>query len=304
MSDWIMRLAAAVEMGVGWIFSPSWLPPGDFEILRWLVVPGYGYGFLIILFAALELLIPQSRRPWNRATILSGTYVLLGAKMGVYAVIVAPAIRQLWLLAGLPSLHLDRVLPLAIYMPVATLVVTFTAYWSHRLMHRVPLFWNIHKIHHSVENLSFASTYQMHFLEYLLHTPTHTVAMLALGTDLVSPFGLIFMAIDFLAHSNVRLDLGRLAYVLATPQAHRVHHSLDPRHHDTNFGNTFMLWDHVFGTFYYDPADCPTRFGIQEHVPKSFWKQQVFPVVDIARSVAGSTSEALLWRMRGTRDSA
>jgi sterol desaturase/sphingolipid hydroxylase (fatty acid hydroxylase superfamily) len=153
-------------------------------------------------------------------------------------------------------------------------------------MHRIPLCWNIHKVHHAVENLSFASAYQMHFLELLLQVPTHTIATLLLGTDLVAPFGIIFMTIDYLAHSNVRLDFGPLTYVICTPQAHRVHHSLDERHYDTNFGNTFMIWDHVFGTFYYDPTDVPRRFGIHETLPKSFWRQQFLPLGHIAQASA------------------
>ena len=290
MPEWIHAILHALELALGWIFSPEWLPPKDFEFLKWLIVPGYGYGFLLIAFALLEFLLPQQKRPWSRATLLSGTYLVFGAKLGVYTLLVTPLIRQGWLFLGLPSLHLDRTLPLALYMPLAILVATFTAYWSHRLMHRVPLLWNFHKIHHATTNLSFSSVFQMHFLEYFVHTPLHLVAVLFLGTDLVAPFGVIFMAIDFLAHANVRLDMGRLAYVLCTPQAHRVHHSMDPRHHDTNFGNTFMLWDHVFGTFHYDPKAPPTAYGVEEKIPLSFVKQQLFPLADVARSIRGAVA--------------
>src|SRR5262249_31155171 len=122
---------------------------------------------------------------------------------------------------------------------------------------------------------NFTASFHMHFLELLIHTPMHLTMVLLLGTDLVAPFGIIWMTVDYLAHSNVRVDMGRLTYVLCTPQAHRVHHSADPKHFHTNFGNTIMLWDHVFGTFLYDPANPPTTYGVNDHVPVSFWKQQV-----------------------------
>src|SRR5690242_6920352 len=96
-----------LELFVGWVFSPSWLPPKDFQFFRWLFVPGYGYGFVLVGLALLELLRPQIRRGWNRATLLSGTYLLLSGKMGVYAFVVTPALRKGWLYLGLPSLHLD-----------------------------------------------------------------------------------------------------------------------------------------------------------------------------------------------------
>jgi sterol desaturase/sphingolipid hydroxylase (fatty acid hydroxylase superfamily) len=51
-------------------------------------------------------------------------------------------------------------------------------------------------------------------------------------------------------HSNIRSNLGWLRYVLVTPQSHRVHHSVEARHHDRNFGLTFSVWDHFFGTQY------------------------------------------------------
>jgi sterol desaturase/sphingolipid hydroxylase (fatty acid hydroxylase superfamily) len=281
--DLIHALGRVLELAIGWVFSPSWLPPHDFSFYKWLIVPGYGYGFVLITFAVLELVLPQQRRPWTRSTLLSGTYLLLAGKMGVYALIVTPAMRHAYLALGLPSAHLDRVLPLWLYMPVAVIIVTFFAYWSHRLMHRVPVLWQLHKVHHSAQNLNCTSVYHKHFLETLLETPSHLLAVLALGTDLVAPFGIIFKTIDVLGHSNVRLDFGRLAYFISTPQAHRTHHSIEPRHYDTNFGNTFMIWDHVFGTFHYDPEHPASAYGVDEDIPVSFARQQVLPFVWIAR---------------------
>jgi len=288
MPDWLRAAWELIASAIGWVFSPSWIPPKDFSVLHWLFVPGYGYGFVLIAIGLLELVLPQQRRPWSRKSLLSGTYVLLGAKMGIYAILVTPLIRNAWVFAGMPSLHLDRQLPLALYMPLAMLVVTFTAYWSHRLMHRIPAFWNIHKIHHSVQNLNVTSSFHKHFLETLIQVPTHFATVLLLGTDLVAPFGIIFLAVDFLAHANVRLNMGPLSYVLCTPQAHRIHHSMDPRHFDTNFGNTFMLWDHLFGTFHYDPANMPTAYGVDDQVPVSFVKQQILPLVWISRMFSPS----------------
>jgi sterol desaturase/sphingolipid hydroxylase (fatty acid hydroxylase superfamily) len=299
MVDLLHAAMRALELAVGWIFSAQWLPPKDFQFLRWLIVPGYGYGLVLILFAVLELVIPYQRRPWNRLSFLSGTYVAMAGKMNLYVLLVAPSIRKGWILFGLPSLHLDRSLPLALYMPVALLAATFVAYWAHRGMHRIPLLWHFHKIHHSAQNLNWSSIYHRHLLEELLHVPFNTVAILALGTDLVAPFGIIFMTIDVLGHSNIRLDLGRLSYFISTPQAHRVHHSTDARHYDTNFGNTFMLWDHLFGTFCYDPEHPPTAYGINEAIPPSFLKQQALPFTWVART-AGAGFSRLVARGRAS----
>ena len=301
MFDLVYLVAKKLELAIGWVFSPSWLPPQDFVFLRWLIVPGYGYGFILITLAILEMIVPYQRRPWNRASWLSGTYLLLAGKMGIYTVLITPLIRNAWVHFGLPSFHLDRMLPLPLYIVVALLVITFADYWAHRGLHRIPALWHIHKIHHSVQNLNCSSIYHKHFLELILHTPLALVASLGLGTELVAPFGIIVIAIDVLGHSNVRLDLGRLSYIISTPQAHRTHHSAEPRHYDTNFGTTFMLWDHVFGTFCYDPDHPPTRYGLDTDVPVAFLKQQVLPLWWIAKDTRNGlvSLRASAWRYAG-----
>ncbi|MBV8843435.1 MAG: sterol desaturase family protein [Bryobacterales bacterium] len=277
-----------MEATIGWMFSPSWLPPKDFELLRWLFVPGGGYGFVLVGLALLELLIPQNRRRWTRASLLSGAYLLMAGKLGIYTVAVTPLIRKLWLYFNLPSAHLDRILPLPLYMLVTVLVATFLGYWAHVGLHRIPLLWHIHKIHHSPRNLNCGSVYHKHFLELILHTPAALIASLALGTDLVAPFGIIFILIDFVGHSNVKLNFGKLSYVISTPQVHRIHHSREPRHYDRNFGNQFMIWDHVFGTFCDDVENPPT--GLLEEIPESFVKQQILPLAWIARDMGRRVS--------------
>jgi len=299
LADWLLTVGHALESAVGWIFSSHWLPPKDFEFFKWLVVPGYGYGIVLVGLGLAELIIPEQRRPWGRASLLSATYLLFAGKLGFYAFIVTPAIRKAWLYLGLPSLHLDEHMPMPIFACVAVIIVTFTAYWAHRLMHRIPLLWHIHKVHHSAVNLNFSSVYHKHFLETFLQTPFHVMAVLLLGTNLVAPFGIVFKFIDVFGHANVRVNTGWLSYLISTPQAHRVHHSADPRHFDTNFGNTFMWWDHLFGTFHYDPAAPPTAYGIDEPIPQSFFQQQILPLVHIARD-----SRAWLTRKLGRRTAA
>jgi sterol desaturase/sphingolipid hydroxylase (fatty acid hydroxylase superfamily) len=294
--DLLYTAYRGLELTVGWIFSRQWLPPKDFELLRWLIVPGFGYGFVLVGFGLAELLMPAKRRPWTRQSWLSVTYLLFAGKIGFYSLLVSPAMRKGWLYLGLPSFHLDERLPLPVYMVVALLVVTFTAYWAHRLMHTVPLFWHIHKIHHSVENLNYTSVYHFHFLEALVHTPLHLSAVLLLGTNIVAPFGIIGRFIDVFGHSNVRINTRWLPYVISTPEAHRVHHSNDPIHYNKNFSNIFMWWDHVFGTFHHDPTHPATEFGVSEPVPTSFIKQQVLPMVWIGRDIKDGLRRALRGR--------
>src|ERR1041384_6090841 len=93
----LLSVKEAIELTIGWIFNSSWLPPKDFELLRWLIAPGYGYGIILVSLALLELIIPQERRRWSRASRLSGTYLVLAGKMSVYVLLITPLFRHGWI---------------------------------------------------------------------------------------------------------------------------------------------------------------------------------------------------------------
>ena len=105
-------------------------------------------------------------------------------------------------------------------------------------------------------------------------------------------------------HSNIRTNLGWLRYIFVTPQSHRVHHSIEPRHHDTNFGLTFSLWDQLFGTQYRGYDEYPAT-GIDDEgfpseqvgkeklgVVRRLVSQLMYPFEAIAREAAGTTDPA------------
>ena len=54
-------------------------------------------------------------------------------------------------------------------------------------------------------------------------------------------------------HSPTRVSFGPLRALLVDNRYHRIHHSLEERHFDKNFGAFTTLWDRLFGT-YHAPA--------------------------------------------------
>ena len=108
-------------------------------------------------------------------------------------------------------------------------------------------------MHHSDESLNITSSIRHHWLDapltvifvvaplsYLFRPPLLTVPIIALTIGMVGVFN----------HLNVRVGLGHLAWLIATPQNHRIHHSRLPEHIDKNFAQFFPLWDVLFGTYY------------------------------------------------------
>lgn len=124
-------------------------------------------------------------------------------------------------------------------------------YWiQHRINHKVPFLWKMHALHHSQEQLNFFTDFRYHPFEYIVRHTFVTVPFLFLRID---PPVIVAIAIfkDWFSrfyHGNIRTNLGPLRYVLVTPQSHRVHHSIEVRHQDKNFGGIFSFWDHLFGT--------------------------------------------------------
>jgi sterol desaturase/sphingolipid hydroxylase (fatty acid hydroxylase superfamily) len=265
------------------ILGSSFKGDPDFSLAEFLVSRK---GLIIIGVTALELFFPLEERRFGRRNFLTFTYFMLAAKTGVFILIVIPLIQDLWVKYGLPSLDLDLAMHPALYWVVALLVVNFVDYWSHRLMHRIPLLWHIHKIHHATVHLNWGSNYHRHFAMAIVSAPLVTVTTLLLGTHLVPPFGAVHMLVEHLQHANIRLRFGWLNYILALPEVHRYHHSTDPRYYDKNFAGGFVIWDQIFGTYVYDAKKPVYEFGLDEPVPTGYIGQQVAPLVWIAKDIA------------------
>src|SRR3954451_23678183 len=125
----------------------------------------------------------------------------------------------------------------------------FCTYWTHRLLH-TRLFWPLHVFHHAAERFTVATTYRVHPLDLATGFLSKLIIPLLLGLrpDLVLAGAVVFKVQALYAHSNLPEQpwLGR--WLSFGPRGHGLHHSLDPRHRDRNFGS-FVLWDRLFGTY-------------------------------------------------------
>lgn len=159
------------------------------------------------------------------------------------------------------------------------LLFDFMSYWAHVLLHKVPLLWAFHQVHHSAEVLTPISAYRAHPLEFfvtaLLRAPVIGLAFvfyehlspqdLAVTTIFgISLVGFVYGLSGFhLHHSHLPISYGPLLNrVVISPIVHQAHHSLDPRHHGKNFGVKFALWDWLFGTLCVPDRQEPLHFGL------------------------------------------
>lgn len=143
-------------------------------------------------------------------------------------------------------------LPLPVQLLIVILVSDFLAWLGHLIRHKSAVMWEFHKIHHSQVQLNYFSTRRLHPLDTLSQSLIRFLPFTLLGLSTALPGFLIWSTFlrlyEMFVHSNLRLNLGPLRYILVTPQSHRIHHSLYERHIDTNFGDFLSIWDYTFGT--------------------------------------------------------
>jgi sterol desaturase/sphingolipid hydroxylase (fatty acid hydroxylase superfamily) len=133
---------------------------------------------------------------------------------------------------------------------IALLTVDFLYWIQHYFNHKVPLLWQFHTVHHSQKQINFFTDFRYHVVEYIVRYTFLVTPFLILKLDppVIVAFVIFSRCYSHFYHGNIRLNLGPLKYILVTPQSHRVHHSLDPRYRDTNFGAIFSIWDFIFRT--------------------------------------------------------
>src|SRR5262245_13773120 len=157
------------------------------------------------------------------------------------------------------SSHGIGLLPKLDLQPWASLVIgivalDFTAYWAHVMLHRIPLGWRIHQVHHSEPEVDVTTALRQHPGETIWRVSFQLGATLALGAPLwvVVLYLMASTANAQLEHANVRLpeSLDRLVrLLLVTSNMHKAHHSRLPHETDTNYANLLSIWDRLFATY-------------------------------------------------------
>lgn len=153
------------------------------------------------------------------------------------------------------AIHLD--LGLFIKEPVLQfaaiyLISDLNAYFNHWVFHHIRPLWKLHEFHHSATSFTILTRYRGHFVEMSLKRFIDVLPFVLVGSPIQTYIGVkILKEIHgLMVHSNITSNWGLIGkYLIVSPAAHRLHHSIKPEHYGKNFGNTFIIWDRIFGTF-------------------------------------------------------
>jgi sterol desaturase/sphingolipid hydroxylase (fatty acid hydroxylase superfamily) len=150
-------------------------------------------------------------------------------------------------------------LPAWLAAPAAVILLDLTIYGQHVVFHAVPVLWRLHRMHHTDLEFDVTTGLRFHPGEILLSMAIKLAAVAALGAPPIAVlvFEVMLNATSMFNHGNVRLPLSldrMLRLIVVTPDMHRVHHSIERRETNSNFGFNLPWWDRMFGTYRAQPA--------------------------------------------------
>ncbi|GAA0400653.1 sterol desaturase family protein [Cocleimonas flava] len=141
---------------------------------------------------------------------------------------------------------------------IGVILLDCLIYWQHRIFHKVPILWRLHRVHHSDETLDVTSAIRFHPIEIFLSMLIKFVAiwMFGLSAATVIIFEIILNGMAMFNHSNARIPADNiLRLIFVTPDMHRVHHSVYGNETNSNYGFNMSIWDRIFASYIAQPKD-------------------------------------------------
>ncbi|WP_022942148.1 sterol desaturase family protein [Psychromonas hadalis] len=141
---------------------------------------------------------------------------------------------------------------------LSIVLMDFIIYWQHVLMHKIPLLWSMHQVHHSEAALDVSSAVRFHPFEMLFSMLVKIASIVLLGIPVIAVilFEIILNAMALFNHSNIKLPKQaerQLRKLIVTPEVHWIHHSQIVRETNSNYGFNLIIWDKLFGTYINKP---------------------------------------------------
>ncbi|WP_026462247.1 sterol desaturase family protein [Adhaeribacter aquaticus] len=278
------------------IFLKSFSDYGSY-LLNELLYPSWGNYFywllgLSLLFWSLEIITPwrQHQAKIRQDFWLDGFYMFFNfflfslVGFNAFSNIGVQAFNDFLALFGLKNIVAFEIntWPVGGQLLTLFLVRDFIQWNVHRLLHRVEFLWEFHKVHHSVQQMGFAAHLRFHWMETMVYRTLEYIPLAMIGFG-IQDFFLVHIfatAIGHFNHSNFRVPLGPLRYLINNPQMHIWHHAKQmPHRYGANYGISLSIWDYIFKTAYIpeDGRDIELGFDEVEKYPGSFLQQQAFP---------------------------
>ncbi|TXK51961.1 sterol desaturase family protein [Pontibacter qinzhouensis] len=217
-------------------------------------------GAPLLAVLGVALLVLETRRQLRKPTQPKQERLLQNASVAALAL---PALRLLLLpalyaAARWSGKHRAGLLPL-LRLPgwlnniAGFLLLDYSNYLWHVLLHRLDVLWRFHNVHHIDLDLDVSTAWRFHIGENIASVPFRGAMMALLGVParLVVVYEFFFEACTAFHHSNMRLPWQleqQLVQVVVTPRMHGIHHSIVAQETNSNFSVIFTFWDRLHRT--------------------------------------------------------
>ena len=223
---------------------------------------------------------------WNRSTRLDyGLFALNNfLKVAMFAPVLGGQVAvslvvTKFLHFNIAESHLFVWPPIAItvaFTIVAFLFDDFMRFVVHWLMHRVPILWHFHRLHHTATTLTPFTVHRTHPVESFINSSRAVLSLGLVSGVFVWLFGhglqvwdilgvnalgfVMTLAGSNLRHSHIPLHFGVAESLLISPAQHQLHHSVD--HNHPNLGSFLSWWDRLCGSWMAGREARDLRFGL------------------------------------------
>ncbi|MEP7277126.1 MAG: sterol desaturase family protein [Bacteroidota bacterium] len=232
----------------------------------------YGKILLIAMPVFLGLVLFEKWWGWHRgkdtvqhldmiSSLGSGVTNVTKDVLGLSVVVIS----YQWMVSHIALLHIPS--SFWVYL-IAFIALDLAGYWTHRVQHVVNFFWNGHIIHHSSEEFNLAcalrqsvSSVTKLFVVFLL-----PAALLGVPAPVIAVVAPLHLFAQFWYHTQHIHKMGWLEKIIVTPSHHRVHHAINKEYLDKNYGQIFIVWDKLFGSFQQELPEVLPVYGLTRPV--------------------------------------
>ncbi len=216
---------------------------------------------VFVALVAMEAFFPKRRPALPRKARWPGAGIIFiaGAVLGRLVLPAGLAGAAIWADGlGLGVFNLLEA-PLWLVAIVSLAVMDLGVWTQHVAMHRVPLLWRMHRVHHSDPHIDVVTALRFHPAEILVSLAWKAAFVVAFGIPAWAAFAFEVTLNAFAQFNHANWAMPQpfdriLRLVVVTPDMHRVHHSTDPVESNRNFGFCLSVWDRLFRLYRAQPA--------------------------------------------------
>jgi sterol desaturase/sphingolipid hydroxylase (fatty acid hydroxylase superfamily) len=263
---------------------------------------------MFLLFAVAEILIPMNKLRaglsfrWFTNLMMTACVLLIYKILGPAFAVVSAVLAERFEVGLFNQVESN----LWLVLLFGILIFDFKQYWFHRLVHYFDALWLVHRVHHSDIEIDLTTGFRFHPIEAVLNLLIDLVLIGVFGIAaevLLVRYLLIFLS-NFFTHANICIPPGldrALQWVFVTPSMHHLHHAMDKRAANSNFGVLLSFWDRIFGTYSNElpraeagGVQTANVYGLREfREPErlNLWRLMVMPFMSTQKKPAGDLSD-------------